>query len=87
MSHAVEGAEVRGQSGPFPDSVNASRVSGPLLSPTPGKHIWANKIFGVSVQEFPGCRVQWYGLILAALGLSDMDKAPLKIYIIPLEFE
>ena len=50
---------------------------GALLSPAARKNKRAAGP-GVRLQEFPGRMVQGYFLVLAALGLADMDKPPVR---------
>ena len=38
-------------------------------------------------QELSGRLIQGYGLIFAALGVPEVDKAPVKVNVIPLQPE
>lgn len=87
MSKAMQGPEVRGEPGRLLDSIYGPLNIGSLSPPTARKHKDGVITPGVILQDFPGCLIQGYGLILAAFGLPDCDKSPAKIYIGPLKPE
>ncbi len=82
----MQGPEVLWEAGRLFDAGHLLVDVGPLYSLSAGEDKEAAGP-GVRRQELAGCLVQRYFLVNPALGLPDMDEAPLKIHVLPLQPE
>ncbi len=84
MAKAMQGPEIFWEAGHLLDAIHLLGYIHTSLAPPAWEDVRATGV-GVRFQEFSGSLIQGYLLILAALGVTDMDEAPLKIHVLPLQ--